>query len=175
MKKIEISDEMYDKLMELATEMTTQDPRCTRMPHLFQIRDWKRVYDYNLNGDTVIWIDNDNDYWTVETFEEMIDYLSNTGIEIPENLKEMWDDPLKLDFDEWVEENVQSLEKCSYSLEPVYINSFLTAKAAQDHLDSNYYHYHDKADVYLNHAWRNPEAELISEFLCGLVGKSLHT
>ena len=103
MKKIEISNEMYDKLMELATEMTTQDPRCTRMPHLFQIRDWKRVYDWNLNGDTRCWVDNDNDYWTIETFEEMIDYLSNTGVDIPENLKEMWEDPLKLDFDEWVE------------------------------------------------------------------------
>ena len=50
MKSIEISDEMHAKLIELATEMTTQDPRATKMPHLFQIRDWKRVYDWLSNS-----------------------------------------------------------------------------------------------------------------------------
>ena len=175
MKKIEISDEMYDKLIELATEMTTQDPRCTRMPHIFQIRDWRRVYDWDLNGDTRCWIDRDGDFQVIEEFEEFREYLIEKGVDEPENLKEMWGDDFGFELDEWIEENVPELEKCTYSTEPVYINSFLTAKAAQDHLDSNYYHYHDKADVYLNHAWRNPEAELVSEFLCGLVGKKIHT
>ena len=35
--------------------------------------------------------------------------------------------------------------------------------------------YHANADVYLNHAWRNPEADLLSEFICGLVGKGVYT
>jgi hypothetical protein len=175
MKNIEISDEMYDKLIELATEMTTQDPRCTRMPHIFQIRDWRRVYDWDLNGDTRCWIDRDGDFQVIEEFEEFREYLIEKGVDEPDNLKEMWDDDFGFELDEWIEENVPELEKCTYSMEPVYINSFLTAKAAQRHLDSNYYHYHDKADVYLNHAWRNPEAELVSEFLCGLVGKKIHT
>ena len=60
-------------------------------------------------------------------------------------------------------------------MEEKFSNCFLTAKAAQEHLDANDYHYHKNADVYLNHAWRNPEAELVSEFLCRLVGKNLHT
>jgi hypothetical protein len=51
----------------------------------------------------------------------------------------------------------------------------LTAKAAQAHLDANDYHYHKDADVYLNHAWRNPEAELVTEFLCSLINKKMHT
>lgn len=62
MKTIEVSDEIYAKLIELATEMTTQDPRGTRMPHMFQIRDWKRVYDWDLNGDTRVWIDRSMDF-----------------------------------------------------------------------------------------------------------------
>jgi len=33
----------------------------------------------------------------------------------------------------------------------------------------------DMYDDYLNHAWRNPEAELVSTFLCNLIGKDLHT
>jgi hypothetical protein len=59
-------------------------------------------------------------------------------------------------------------------MRPVYKNAFLTAKAAQEHLDSNYYHYHPDADVYLHHAWRNPEAELVTEFLLSLINKDPH-
>lgn len=190
MKTIEVSDEVYEKLIELATEMTTQDPRGTRMPHLFQIRDWKRVYDWNMNGDTKVWIDSSMDYCVVETLGDFINYLDNIGhflddtdytkdidddarqVKIDE-VTELWND--EYDIAEWIGDNCPDLKECSYSMEPVYTNSFLTAKAAQEHLDSNYYHYHKDADVYLNHAWRNGEADLVSEFLCGLIGKKMHT
>jgi hypothetical protein len=173
MKTIEVTEETYAKLVELATEMTTQDPRCTRMPHMFQIRDWKRQYDWNLNGDTKCWIDRDGDFTVIETLEDFKSYLENTDIEEPENLDELWED--QYDLQDWIEDHCDDLQECSYSMEAVYSNCFLTAKAAQEHLDRNDYHYHKNADVYLNHAWRNPEAELVSEFLCGLVGKKLHT
>ena len=52
-------------------------------------------------------------------------------------------------------------------------NAFLTAKGCKDHIEKNSYHYNDPID-YLNCAWRNPEMELISKFLCGLVGKEPH-
>lgn len=174
MKTLEISDEMYEKLIELATEMTTQDPRGTRMPHIFQIRDWKKVYDWGLNGDISIWI---GDYETeIETLEDFIDYLNNNEIEYKEEeIKELWKNDYDFGLPDWIEENCSGLKQCSYSMEPVYDNSFLTAKAAQEHLEKNYYHYHADADVYLNHAWRNPEAELITEFLCGLVNKKIYT
>lgn len=174
MKTIEISDEVYEKLVQLATEMTTQDPRGTRMPHIFQIRDWKKVYDWNLNGDTRIWIgDYDGE---IETLEDLKEHLENNEISYDENeLSELWDNDKDFGLPDWIEENCPDLKECSYSLEPFYVNSFLTAKCAQEHLDLNYYHYHSKADVYLNHAWRNPESELVSEFLCDLVGKKIHT
>lgn len=173
MKTIEVSDEVYAKLIDIANEMTTQDPRGTRMPHLFQIRDWKKVYDWNMNGDTHIWVD---DHGTeIETVEEFKEYLEDNGYEIPGNLDDLWNSDYWWDMEEFIEEKNIELKQCSYSLEPVYINSFLTAKAAQEHLDKNYYHYHKNADVYLNHAWRNPEADLLSEFLCGLVNKEMYT
>lgn len=179
MKTIKVSDEMYAKLVELATEMTTQDPRGTRMPHMFQIRDWKKVYDAEMNGNNSIWLDRGNGI-EIETVEDLIDYLKNDDIEFDEaEIKEMWDSWQDRMFDDdlkdWLEENNIELEEYSYSLEPVYTNCFLTAKAAQKHLDINDYHYHKNADVYLNHAWRNPEAELVSTFLCSLVGKEMHT
>ena len=179
MKTIEVSDEVYAKLIELADEMTTQDPRGTRMPHMFQIRDWKKVYDAELNGDTHIFLDRGNGI-EIETVDELIDYLNDFEVEFNETeIREMWknraDYSWQEDLTDWLEEKKLELEEYSYSLKPEYTNCFLTAKAAQEHLDRNHYHYHKNADVYLNHAWRNPEAELVSEFLCSLVGKSMHT
>jgi hypothetical protein len=174
MKTIEVSDEMYDKLIELATEMTTQDPRGTRMPHMFQIRDWKKVYDAELNGDTHILLDRGNCI-EIETVEELIDYINDSEVEFNEKeIREMWEDDSNSDLSDWIEDHAPDLEHHSYSLAPEYSNCFLTAKAAQAHLDANYYHYHKNADVYLKHAWRNPEADVISTFLCGLVGKEMH-
>jgi hypothetical protein len=105
----------------------------------------------------------------------MVEILKYRDIEEPENLKEMWNEDWHWNLDEWVDENLPELRKSSYSMSPVYKNSFLTAKAAEEHLKRNHYHYHKDADVYLNHAWRNPEAELVSEFLMGLIGKPLYT
>ena len=170
MKTIEVSDEMYNKLISLATEMTTQDPRGTKMPHMFQIRDWKKQYDWRLNGDTHIWV---GDYGEeIETLDEFKEYLENNGFGIPENIEDIWND--HWDMEDWVESNNIELKQCSYSLVPEYTNHFLTAKAGEEHLRLNDYHYHKDADVYLNHAWRNPEMEILSEFLCGLVDKEPH-
>lgn len=178
MKTIELSDEMYVKLIELATEMTTQDPRGTRMPHIFQIRDWKKVYDADLNGDVHIILDRGNGI-EIETYDQLIEYLNDFEIEFVEDeIKEMWDNRAEYswqsDLVDWLQERVSDIVEHSYSLVPEYTNSFFTAKAAQEHLDKNHYHYHKNADVYLNHAWRNPEAELVFTFLCGLVDKELY-
>jgi hypothetical protein len=175
MKRIEIDDEMYNSLIHLATEMSSQNPRGTRMPHIFQIRDWRRVYDDNLNGDVRVFIDSSDGWTVIETIDELRHYISSEDVIEPDNLDEMWECDYHWDLDEWVEENLPKLSKSTYSMEPIYINAFLTAKAAQSHLDSNNYHYHPNADVYLHHAWRNPEAELVSKFLMGLIGKELHT
>jgi hypothetical protein len=170
MKTIEVSEEMYDKLIGLATEMTTQDPRGTKMPHMFQIRDWKKQYDWGLNGNTHIWV---GDYGEeIETLDEFKEYLENNGIDIPENIEDVWNE--HWDMEDFLEEKNIVLKQCSYSLVPEYTNHFLTAKAGEEHLRLNDYHYHKDADVYLNHAWRNPEMEMVSEFLCGLVGKEPH-
>jgi hypothetical protein len=170
MKNIEVSEEVYDKLIGLAKEMTEQDPRGTRMPHMFQIRDYKKVYDWGLNGNTSIWV---GDYQEeIETLDEFKEYLESNVITIPENLEEIWGD--HWEREEFIEGNCPELKACSYSMEPVYTNNFLTAKAAEEHLRLNDYHYHKDADVYLNHAWRNPEMDFISEFLCSLVGKTPH-
>jgi hypothetical protein len=76
MKTIEVSDEMYDNLVLLATEMVTQDPRCTAMPHLFQIQTEKKVYDWSCNGHTKVWIDV-GDQIEIETYEDLVNHFDN--------------------------------------------------------------------------------------------------
>lgn len=182
MKTIEVSDEMYDKLIELATEMTTQDPRCTRKPHIFQIQTRYKVYDANLNGDVKIYYDP-SDGQEIESCDELIELLESSGIEYPSDIREMWEDSWVTSDDEkfdgqslseFMDEYLPNLEESSYSWGYKYENCFFTAKACKEHIESNHYHYNDPKD-YLNHAWRNPEMDLVSEFLCGLVGKKMHT
>ena len=183
MKTIEISDEMYAKLIDLATEMTTQDPRGTRAPHIFQIREKKKVYDWGLNGEFKIWVDV-SDQVEVETLDEFIEYLQNSGYfngkedydeqsEIAE-ITRLWEEDYDFGISDFIEENCNDLKECAYSWEHVYHNHFLTAKGCKEHIQKNHYHYNEPVD-YLNHAWRNPEMDLISEFLCGLVGKKPHS
>jgi hypothetical protein len=180
MKTIEISDEMYDQLIELATEMTTQDPRSTRMPHMFQIRTKKKVYDWGLNGDFIIWVQGDME---IETFEELMDFLKKNNIKYPSDIEDLWKNEWWTSDDEafegetlkdFLSTSSPNLEECSYSWDYGYENCFFTAKACKEHIERNHYNYNEPTD-YLNHAWRNPEMELISKFLCGLVGKEILT
>lgn len=179
MKNIEVSDEMYEQLINLATEMTTQDPRCTKMPHLFQIQTRYKVYDWNMNGDTKCYVDGETE---IESCEELIDVLKSHDIEYPSDIDRMWEDSWwssddekfeGKDLNEFLSEVLPELQECSYTWDYKYENVFFTAKGCKEHIERNDYHYNDPQD-YLNHAWRNPEMDLISEFLCGLVGKKMH-
>ncbi len=183
MKTIEISDEMYAKLIDLATEMTSQDPRGTRAPHMFQIREKKKVYDWGLNGNYGIWVDV-GDQVEIETLDELIEYLHNSGHFSDMNdydeqstiseITRLWEEDYDFGLTNWIDDNCSNLKPCTYSWEHVYHNHFLTAKGCKEHIEKNHYHYNDPVD-YLNHAWRNPEMDLVSEFLCGLVGKKPHS
>jgi len=186
MKTIEVSDEMYQQLTELATEMTTQDMRCTKMPHMFQVREKIEIAAYSGCGE-VAWVDDEGD--TLRDEEEIREYIIEY---LFENDSECFDEDdveskklaqSKVDEMTDLYDLVQFLcddDVCHRQWREIevtdshkYGNTFFTAKACQEHIDKNHYHY-TKPDVYLNHAWRNPEMELVSEFLCNLIGKSNH-
>ena len=57
--------------------------------------------------------------------------------------------------------------KWDYQWIDTYKNFFLTQKACEDHIKLNHHHYTD-AQPYLFHAWRNPEMEIVQQFLCEL-------
>jgi len=175
MKKIEVSDEMYSKLIKLAEEMTTQDMRGTRMPHMFQI---KEEYDQIVPegyGDSTMAINYEG--LEISDFKELKEHIQEILDDSGWSQDEIEDELSSEDWDEYVELLTEHTEE-TWSLidsrkEQKLTNTFFTAKACQEHIDSNNHHY-NKPTVYLSHAWRNPEMELVSEFLCNLVGKTNH-
>jgi len=164
MKIIEVTDEVHAKLIELATEMTTQDPRCTRGPHLFQIQTTENCAAYEGQGEEV-WIHPEGEGGSVDEQEEIENYKDSVvNVQKLEDFEEM-DEDEKMVYLGFYKVNETTRQK--------YQNCFFTAKGCQEHIDSNSYHYNEPVN-YLNSGWRNPEMELVQEFLCGLVGKKMH-
>jgi len=175
MRTIEVTDEMYEALFELSKEMTTQDNRHTAMPHMFQIQETKKIAAHEGCGEEV-WYNSEQEQ-EVRTTEEAIEWLSEderqlSAVIIEDGVSEekframdSWDlnDLLnEKGFDRYYEDNHHT-----------YVNTFFTAKACEEHIEANSYHYSEPV-CYLNHAFRNPEMELISKFLCELSGGKIH-
>ncbi len=163
MKTIELTDEMYDKLIELSTEMKTQDNRYTAMPFMFQVETTEQVAAYEGCGDS-IWVHPEGET-ELKSDDEIREYVFKhlSKENTPEKAKSILDDMDEYECEEWLEEH--EFYQVQVTTENRYQNTFFTARACQAHIDSNSYHY-NKPRVYLNHAWRNPEMNLITEFLC---------
>lgn len=170
MKTIQVPDEMYAKLMALANEMVKQDPRATRMPHLFQIRTTEEVAAYDGCGEQV-WVDDEENKLDEKDIKEKVINNQNWGL-LPKSTATR-----KYKFlDEFEVESILEdigCRKLNVTNEYRYQNCFFTAKACKQHIKQNDYHYNQPTD-YLNHAWRNPEMELVATFLCSLVGKPMY-
>ena len=177
MQTIEVTDEMYNALVELAKVYTTQDNRGTRMPYLFQVRDYERKYYHDSNqGNFPCWVEEGA---VIETFEELIDYLDEIDFKYTEIEKNtinlMWENyhteyvfrDEDIYIDDFIEKYCPELKQMSYDIVPIYTNAFFTAKGCKEHIQANKHHYNEPSD-YLNYADRNSEMELISNFLCEL-------
>ncbi len=175
MKTIEVTDEMYEALMSLSKEMTTQDNRGTATPYVFQIQTMKQVAAYPGQGNE-IWVNEDGE--ELENEEEVRKYISqhlcdkrSDGDEekVMKVVKGRVDIMDTDDLETYLEKNgwwkVNVVEKEEYE------NAFFTAKACEDHIRKNNYHYRQPV-CYLSHVWRNPELEIVSKFLHELSNNS---
>lgn len=166
MKTIEVSDEMYNSLVELSKELNTQDHRCTAMPYFFQVQTNEQIPVPEGCG-TEAW---HYDGSMIETEEEIIDAIFEYKDEsmTKKQIKEL---------DDWEKEAI--LEKAGYNkvyydYKHEYKNAFFTEKACKEHIQANKHHYNEPVD-YLTHAFRNPEMEMVLQFLCELTNGKLHT
>lgn len=164
MKTIQVTDDIYNKLMELSKKLNTQSHRATAMPYFFQVIETKRIYgiDRRFDCDGYVWVKDSEE--TEPSREDMIEQLLNDGLVIPETIT---DDELD-DFMEDV-----GYEKVYYRNQKVFSNAFFTEDACKNHIKGNMHHYEQPSD-FLSHAFRNPELELVQQFLCELSGGKLH-
>lgn len=165
MKTIEISDEVYDGLMEISKELNTQSHRGTAMPYFFQVQTRKQIAVPEGNG--------------IEAW-----HLDGSIIESREEIKEAvdeykdWNEETS-EFDNLEDYDIESiLEKAGYAkihydYEDVLENAFFTSKACDEHINRNKHNLSSPSN-YLSHAYRNPEMELVSKFLIELTGGKLH-
>lgn len=182
MKNIKVTNKMYKALMELSKEMTSQNMRCTRMPHMFQIRTTEQVAAYSGCGETV-WVNEEGD--ELSTDEEIREFVYQDILENDESIidfddkeaeklaKKKLDEMDDYDLTYFLEEHRNNWHTVEATTEKKYQNTFFTAKACEEHIKANDYHYNEPIS-YLKHAWRNPEMELVSKFLCEISGGKMH-
>jgi hypothetical protein len=184
---IGVDKETYSNLMELSKEMNTQDHLCTAMPYFFQVQHLKEVPCYEGQG-TEVWADGDGG--DLRTNEEIEEFIGNCIYDDFEN--HFQDISFKDDFEEedripYIDIHINKmhewdkeafLEKQGYAKynvrdEKFYSKAFFTAKACNEHIQSNKHHYREPAP-YLMGNYRSYEMEIVMKFLCELSGGELH-
>lgn len=160
MKTITIPDELYGQLIELANEYCTQNNRHTADPLVFTIQEPDRIWGMDSGySDGYEWIDDEGDTIT-DLKQAVIEYCEDNEVELPcEDLED-----LETYHEDWLCEHL-SLHAVRFRDTFKYKNHFLTAKACDEHIKSNYYKYHKDARSYAEHAFRNPDMKTISKLL----------
>lgn len=144
-----LEKEDLDFLIELGKKINAQDPRGTQSP-LFIIK--QKVKNYGPDGccNEADRIDEPDRDYLCESCEKLLD---NDEM-LPE-----WCDHCDHDAFNWYNwEDAPVIED---------VGVFITAEAAQDHIDANDYHY-CKPFTYGIGTWRNPEMKRVLEILSKL-------
>tara|TARA_R110000765_G_C18778492_1_gene591047 strand:- start:337 stop:804 length:468 start_codon:yes stop_codon:yes gene_type:complete len=154
MKTIEITDEMYDSLMEISNELNTQSHRCTAMPYMIQLIEKEEVAAYNGCGDEIL---VDSDGLEIRSLKEGLDLIKENDLKVDEISD--WSD-LKYELEDHDFRAVEVTENDSLS------NFFFTDKGLRDY-------YGKDVNTFLTGV-TNPELKTVMTFLCELNGGKLH-
>lgn len=160
MKNIQVSDDIYDFLMNLSKEIKTQDKRATAMPYYFQVQEDKEICVPDGCGEEVWIMDGEVCLRTEEDIREAVFEWKEWDLENSEHQKE-YDQLDSFDIDEILENNYR---KVNIDISHTYTNCFLTYKAYEEHLRQNR-HNLTNPKSFLFHAFRNPEMDMLFRFL----------
>lgn len=166
MKTIQVTDEVYNGLMQIATEMNKQDHRATAMPYFFQVATTHKVACNEGNGIEALHFDGT----LIETKEEKIETIIDSGQYPGYTKKDL------IGFSEGVLDGFLidlGFTKVYYEIQQRLENAFFTEKACKHYIATNSHNLRNPQD-FLTHAHRNPEFELVSKFLVELAGGKLH-
>lgn len=168
MKQIQVSDEIYDFLINLSKEIKSQGQRATATPYFFQVRETKEVPAHKGQGEEVLWSPN----YEIElrTDQEKIDWIKEheeefIGKDGKEELKEVGNHSSTYELDEILEE--VGFESFNVENGYTYSNAFFTSKACDEHIRINKHNLNYPVN-YLTHAYRNKEMEMMFKFLIDL-------
>lgn len=162
---LEINDQLYSRLVELAEEIQSQDSHCTGSPYLFQIKTDVKLWDTGLNAEHLVLLTEDCEELGPFNRQTIVEFCEGREIELPDWIDnaDQYNEFYHLD---WI--NAHDLRMVSYSVGSKLENGFLTEKACKQHIKMNHYHYANPRP-YVTHSFRNPEMELLFTFLRSLV------
>jgi len=165
MKTIQVSDEIYDSLMELSKELNTQSHRGTAMPYFFQVQTKHQIACASGNGTEAWHYDGSLIEDEYDIIQAIYDY--SDGDLTKKEISEMseWEKDSKME--------TAGYSKVNYDYENRLENAFFTEKACKEHINKNRHNLSSPVD-YLSHAFRNPEMEMMMKFLCELDGGKIH-
>lgn len=159
-------------LKELATTLREQDSRATAKPLVFKIREtvcvpYKDLYYFN---DNVCLIDPKGRlYLTAEDALEVLETEYEKDAQALKRIASKYEDTSYQDDLRALYDLMENLELdwklTGYEIEDKVSGAFLTARAAEAHLNENRHHYNESAHVYCTHGWRNPELERLLEIV----------
>lgn len=171
MKTVTITNDQHEFLESLTKEMTEQSNRMTQYP-VFYVYEKKEL-----------WVDGDDSatrlMFVDEEGQETTEQEGEDG-----NLWEKVDGEWQTDWiNQGTKEQIDSYEACDrFELRLIHVREedvpvvdvgpFFSEKAAQQHINSNDYHYR-KPFIYVNSAWRNYELQEVLQLLFTLVGKEI--
>lgn len=148
---------------ELAIRLKTQDNRSTALPICFQLQDVEAKRAFG-QGDFVIFTDHDGGEWIGDSEEDIIRQILEVRREDIEECEPEAFDEEEARLEGEIYEEVKG--DC-YEMDYEFVTKrvFLTEEAAKNHLNANKHHYSDKARIYVDHFWRDPEMELVYRIL----------
>jgi hypothetical protein len=127
-----------------------------------------------------VYFEVDGDYSKIGDMNDLVEYLKNDQCEFNEDVQEFID----IRLEEWCEEEfdwedsdiiddlIEYINRDSIQIDKIYlenrqeiVQTFLSKKEAEKHLEANYYHYHKDAFIDRRKPWRNQEMSTLVKLL----------
>lgn len=165
-RTINVSNEVYEFLINLSKEIRDQDNRGTAFPYFYQIQQEKEVPVPEGCGDEVWVMDGEVHLRTEEDIREAVFEYKCW------NLDSKSDQDKYLNLTSWEVEEILSVNyrKFDVSIEHSYSNMFLTHKAYLDHVKCNGHNLNNPKS-FLFYAYRNSEMSQLIDFILSLTDK----
>lgn len=195
-KQIQVSDEMYEFLMDLSKKLNTQGHRATRMPYIFQVQEQKLVPAIEGNGEEY-WCGEEGimDEESVEEmvkeyqFEKIQKWVESEEKDEGEDYSEyigLSDEEIEEELTNWYEmlggyeiKQIMEDELGHYRIwleeKPVLSQAFFTEAACLKHIEADRHNLRKPVSFLSGLSHRNPEMEQLMTFLCEISGGKLHT